>query len=35
MTIQAESVRCTGFIDFRVIFVPQYRYVSRRWKPRG
>jgi hypothetical protein len=33
--VEYSDIRCTGWIDFRVVFVPRYTYVVHRtWKPR-
>lgn len=36
VSIRLGPDHCTGVIDFRIVFVPRYRYeVSRHWRPRA
>ncbi len=36
VSLRIGNVPCAGWVDFRVVFVPHYRYeVCRDWRPRG
>ncbi len=36
VTMRVGDIPCTGWIDFRIVFVPRFTYVVRReWRPRG